>query len=89
MAADDELLGEGVDGLGADAVEADAELEDVVVVFRAGVDLADALDDFAERDAAPEIAHADVIALDADLDVLAVAMMNSSMALSMTSLSRM
>ena len=29
---------EGVDGLGAHAVEAHAELEDVVIVFRAGID---------------------------------------------------
>ena len=62
-----------VDGLGADAVEADAELENVVVVFRAGVDFGDAIHDFAQRNAAAEIAHADGVALDVDLHLLAVA----------------
>jgi hypothetical protein len=37
---------EGVDGLRPDAVEADGELEDLVVILRAGVDDGDALDDF-------------------------------------------
>ena len=45
----------------------DAELEHVVVVFGAGVDLGDAIDHFAQRDAAAEIAHGDVVVLDADL----------------------
>ena len=73
MAAHQERFREGVDRLGADAVEADAELEHVVVVFRAGVDLGNAVHDLAERDAAPEIAHADARAVDLDLDLLAVA----------------
>ena len=64
MAADDELAREGVDGLGADAVEADAELEDVVVVFGAGVDLRDALDDLAQGDAPAEIADGHFLVLD-------------------------
>jgi hypothetical protein len=44
MATDEKIFGERVDGFGANAVQADAELEDVIVVFRAGVDLGDALD---------------------------------------------
>ena len=70
-AADEEFLREGVDGFGADAVEADAELEDVVVVLGAGVDLGDAVHDFAQRDAAAEIADGDGFVLDGDLDFLA------------------
>ena len=49
-AADKELLRERVDRLGADAVEADAELEDVIVVFGAGVDLGNAIHHFAQRE---------------------------------------
>ena len=73
MAAHQEFPGKGVDGLGADAVEADAELENVIVVFGAGVDLGDAIHHFAQGDAAPEIAHADRGAFDADLHLLAIA----------------
>ena len=47
-------------------------MEHVIVVFRAGVDLGDAIDHFAERDAASEIAHAHRRAVDADLHLLAV-----------------
>jgi hypothetical protein len=68
-----EGLGQRVDRLRADAVQADRELEDVVVVLAAGVDLADAVDDLAERDAAAEVADRDdgrVVA--GDLDALAV-----------------
>ena len=59
MAAHQKILGERVDGFGADAVQADAELENVVVILRAGVDLGNAIHHFAQRNAAPEIAHAD------------------------------
>ncbi len=71
MAAHHELRGKRVDGLGADAIQADAELEHVVIVFGAGVDLGDAIDDFAQRDAAAEIAHGHGLVLDVDLDLLA------------------
>ena len=72
-AADQELLRQRIDRLGADAVQADAELEYVVVVLGAGVDLRHAVHDLAQRDAAPEIAHRHALALDLDLDLLAVA----------------
>jgi hypothetical protein len=39
MAANEEVFRQRIDRLGADAVETDAELEDVVVVFGACVDL--------------------------------------------------
>src|SRR5271163_3339518 len=42
--------GEGVDCLGADTVESDAELEDLVIVFRSSVDPRNAVDHLAERD---------------------------------------
>ena len=51
----------------------DAELEHVVIVFRAGVDLGNAVHDFAQRNAAPEIAHGHAVAFDVDLHFLAVA----------------
>ena len=70
---DEEGGREGVDGLGADAVEADGELEDVVVVFGAGVDAGDAFDDLAEGDAAAEVADSDLVVLDGDFDALAEA----------------
>ena len=73
MAADEKILGKRIDRLGADAVQADAELEDIVVVFRAGIDLGNAIDDFAQRNAAAEIAHGHRVVLDRDLDLLAVA----------------
>ena len=73
MAADVEFPGERVDRLGADAVQADAELENVVVIFRTGVDLRNALDDFAQRNAASEIAHGDCAVFDGDLNFLSVA----------------
>ena len=53
---DAERGGEGVDGLGADPVEADGELEHVVVVFRARVDDRDGLDDLAQGNAPAVVA---------------------------------
>ena len=73
MAADEEILGEGVDGLGAHAVEAHAELKHLVVVFGAGVDLGHAVHDLAQGNAAAVIAHADAVALELDLHLLAMA----------------
>ena len=73
MAADQELPGQGVDGLGADPVQADAELKHVVVVLRAGVDLGHAVHHLAQRDAAAEIPHAHGGALNVDLHLPAVA----------------
>ncbi len=73
MAAHEKVFGKRVDRLGADAVQADAELKNVVVVFRAGVDFGNAVHDFAERNAAPEIAHADAVVRDLNLHFLAVA----------------
>src|SRR5205823_13683803 len=67
------FFGQRVHRLGAHTVQADAELEHVVVVFGAGVDLGDAIDHFAQRDAAAKIAHAHFRALDAHLHFLAVA----------------
>ena len=89
IAAHQEILGEGVDRFGADAVKADAELEDVIVVFGAGVDFRNAIHDFAQRNAAAKIAHGDGFVLDVIWTSLPSPMMNSSMALSMTSFRRM
>ena len=46
-------------------------MEDVVVVFRAGVDLGDAIDNFAEGNAAAKITDGDGFFFDADLNLLA------------------
>jgi hypothetical protein len=51
------LGGERVDGLLPHAVEPDRLLEGFAVVLGAGVDDRDALEELAERDAAPVIAH--------------------------------
>ena len=67
-ARDFELRGERVHRLRADAVQADGELEDVVVVLAAGVDLAHALDDLAERNAAAVVAHRRRLRIARDLD---------------------
>ena len=73
MAAHEKVFRQRVDGFRADAVEADAELKHLVIVFRAGVDLGNAVHHLAQRDAAPIIAHADAAVGDLDLDLLAVA----------------
>ena len=70
---DEERQRQGVDGLGADAIEADRELEDVVVVLRAGVDARDALHHLAQGNAAAVVAHGHLAAGDRDLDALAEA----------------
>jgi len=71
MAADGEVFRQRVDGLSAHPVEADAELEDLAVVFGAGVDLRDAVHNLAQRNAPAEIPHAHAVALDIDFDLLA------------------
>ncbi|OQB88359.1 MAG: hypothetical protein BWX84_03115 [Verrucomicrobia bacterium ADurb.Bin118] len=73
MAAHDEVFRQRIHRLRADAVEADAELEHVVVVFGARVDAGNTIHHLAQRDAAPVIAHADVRAVNRDFDLLAVA----------------
>src|SRR5437660_1073192 len=49
------FFGQRVHRLGAHTVQADAELEHVIVVFGAGVDLRDAVHHLAQRNAAAEI----------------------------------
>ena len=71
--AGEELRGEGVDGLRADAVHADGELEDVVVELAAGVELAHALAELAEGDAAAVVAAGDGLLVDRELDLAAEA----------------
>jgi len=65
--------GEGIDGLGADAVEADGKLENIVVVLRTRIDARDALDHLAERNAPAIVAYVDLGACDRDVDALPVA----------------
>ncbi len=71
--AHDEFLRQRIHRLRAHAVQPHAELEHVVIVFRARVNLRHALDDFAQRNAAPEIAHRHARAFEFDLHLLAVA----------------
>jgi hypothetical protein len=65
--------GEGVDGLLADAVEADGLLEGLAVVFGAGVDDGDAVHQLAQRDAAAVVADLDGAVGELDLDLAAAA----------------
>lgn len=62
-ATDEEVGGEGVDCFETDSVETDGELEDIVVVFGAGVDLADAVEHFSEGDAPSVVADSEEFAL--------------------------
>ena len=62
-----------VDGFCSDAIQADAELKNLVVVFCAGIYFGNAVHDLAERDAAAVIAHGHLVAINRDLHVLAVA----------------
>src|SRR5258706_998239 len=73
MAADEEFLRERIHSLGANSIQPDAELEHVIVVFGAGVDLRYAIDDFSEGNAAPEITDRNCFVRDRDLDLLTVA----------------
>jgi hypothetical protein len=67
-----EVRRECVHGLGADAVQPHRELEDVVVVLAAGVDLADAVHHLAQRDAAAVVADDHLGAVAGDLDLPAL-----------------
>ena len=67
-----ELFGKRVDGLRAHPVEADAELEDLVVVLRPGVDHRNAVHQLALRDAASVVPHGDLAAVNADFDAASV-----------------
>ena len=55
LAPHEEMGGEGVDRFGSHAVQTDGKLEHIVIVLCAGVDLADAFDHFAQRNAPPEV----------------------------------
>ena len=70
-----EVGGEGVDGLGTHAVQADRLLEHLAVVLGAGVQFADGFDQLAQRYAAAVVADANVAfaEVDFDFDLLAVA----------------
>ncbi len=69
-----EKVGQCVDRLDTDAVETHGFLEGLAVILRTGVDLCGAVEKFAKRNSAAEIAHLDAAFLvDLDLDLLAVA----------------
>ena len=70
-----ELVREAVDGLCANAVHAHRELEGLGVELAAGVQLGDAVNDLAERNAAPIVADRALagVPVEVDLDALAVA----------------
>ena len=46
MAAHKKMAGKGIDRFSADAIQADGKLKDIIIIFGAGIDLADALDHF-------------------------------------------
>ena len=60
--------GQGVDGFGTNSVQPDGFLEGVGVEFAPGVDLGDAIDDFAQRDPAPVIPDPDFLLGDGNFD---------------------
>ena len=65
--------GEGVDRLGSDAVKPNAELENLVVVFGAGIDAGDTFHDLPEGDSASEIPDRDPVSLHGDRHPVAIA----------------
>ena len=60
-----------VDRFAAHAVETHAKLENIVVVFGTGIDNRNALDNFAERNTAPIVAHTDAIGVNCHIDFCA------------------
>ena len=61
-----------IDCLGANAVETHAELEHIVIVFRARVDQGNTFNHLPERDTPPEISNGDLILLDSDIDLFSL-----------------
>jgi hypothetical protein len=62
-----------VDRLGADTVQADTKLKDVIVVLRAGINLGNAIDHFAQWDSAAVIPDPDEGLIDGYVDLATVA----------------
>ncbi len=62
---------QGVDRLGTYSVQSDAELEHVVVVLGACVDLGHAVDDLSQRDSSSVVTDADLFVLEPDGDPVA------------------
>jgi len=73
IAAHPKHLRQRVDRLGADAVQPDAELKDVIVIFCPRIDLGNTIHHLAQWNAPPEIPHGHRPVLDGDLHLLAVA----------------
>ncbi len=73
IAANGEFGRKGVHRLCAYAVEAHAELKNIVVVFGSRVYFGNALDDLAQRNSPTVVPHRYSIALDYDIDLAAVA----------------
>ena len=72
IAGNCKLGGKRIHGLGPNAVQANAELEYVIVVLGASIDARNAFNHLTERDTASEITYADAIALDRDINLPAV-----------------
>src|SRR5581483_11226050 len=73
MTPHEECLGERIHRLGANTVQPDAELEYIVVILGARVDLGHAINHLPQRNPAPKIPHRHQRAFDVDMDLLAVA----------------
>ena len=73
MAAHQEILRQRIDRFGAHPIKSDAELEHVIVILGAGINLRDAINHLAQRNAAPEIPHRNGSILDRNLHFLAIA----------------
>ena len=70
---DQKIGGKGIDRFCTDTIQTDTELEDLVVVFRAGIDDRHAFNDFPQGDPPSVVPYGDFILFDFNVDLLAVA----------------
>ncbi len=70
-AANPKFLREGIDRFGPDAVQADAELENIIIILGPSIDLGNTIDDFAKRNAAAEVTDPDRLIFDDYLNLFA------------------
>ena len=73
MTANEEVAGECIYGFGSHAVESNAKLKDIVIVFGTGVDAGYTVDNLSQRDAPTEISHSDGAVFYSYVNMLSVA----------------
>src|SRR5688572_9830342 len=67
------IVAESVDGLGTHTVQSDGFLENLAIVFGAGIDLAHHIHHFTERNATAKVADGDGIFFNSNIDLFTVA----------------